>query len=260
MKKRLPSFSLDFTGQSKRVVQTLLTGMLTALPLILTLGIVGWVGNFLFELAGPDSVVGRLLASVGLPVRGGAFPAIVSYLSALVIVLLVLYGFGRFVQSGMKERWEGLTQKLLRRVPLIGPIYDVTAKFVGLFEKREKAELKGMSPVWVHFGGKGGTATLALMPTHETVPIGENEYHVVLIPTAPVPFGGGLFYVPLEWVEPAEFGVEALTSIYVSMGVTAPQILRASAEGKLITDPVTKETLVPKPTASERDDDIRGGR
>ena len=47
----------------------------------------------------------------------------------------------------------------------------------------------------------------------------------VLIPTAPVPFGGGLLFVPAEWVVPAAVGAEALTSIYVSMGMTAPQFL-----------------------------------
>jgi uncharacterized membrane protein len=47
----------------------------------------------------------------------------------------------------------------------------------------------------------------------------------VLVPTAPVPVGGGLIYVPEEWVSPANVGVEALTSIYVSMGVTSAQYL-----------------------------------
>ena len=40
---------------------------------------------------------------------------------------------------------------------------------------------------------------------------------------------GGL-YVPEAWVTPAEIGVEAVTSIYVSMGLTSPQYLpRADA-------------------------------
>jgi uncharacterized membrane protein len=40
-----------------------------------------------------------------------------------------------------------------------------------------------------------------------------------------VPIGGGLLFVPQEWVSPAAVGAEALTSIYVSMGVTAAQHL-----------------------------------
>jgi len=43
--------------------------------------------------------------------------------------------------------------------------------------------------------------------------IGEQQYHVVLFPLAPVPVGGCLVYVALEWVKPADFGVEALMSI-----------------------------------------------
>jgi uncharacterized membrane protein len=53
--------------------------------------------------------------------------------------------------------------------------------------------------------------------------IGEHQYHVVLVPSAPVPVGGCLVYVPVQWVKPADFGVEALMSIYVSMGVVSPQ-------------------------------------
>jgi uncharacterized membrane protein len=47
----------------------------------------------------------------------------------------------------------------------------------------------------------------------------------VLIPTAPVPVGGGLLYVPESWVTRADVGIEAVTSIYVSMGLTSPQHL-----------------------------------
>ena len=40
-----------------------------------------------------------------------------------------------------------------------------------------------------------------------------------------MPVGGGLLYVPEAWVTPAHIGVEAVTSIYVSMGLTSPQHL-----------------------------------
>ena len=37
-----------------------------------------------------------------------------------------------------------------------------------------------------------------------------------------MPFGGALIYVPVDWVKPAEGGVERLLNVYVSMGVTPP--------------------------------------
>ena len=52
-------------------------------------------------------------------------------------------------------------------------------------------------------------------------------FHGVLVPTAPVPVGGGLLFVPAHWVVPAAVGIEGVTSIYVSMGVTAAQYLGA---------------------------------
>ena len=46
-----------------------------------------------------------------------------------------------------------------------------------------------------------------------------------------MPVGGGLLYVPSEWVTPADVGVEGLTSIYVSMGITSKQHLGAAPGG-----------------------------
>jgi uncharacterized membrane protein len=41
-----------------------------------------------------------------------------------------------------------------------------------------------------------------------------------------VPFGGALLYVPVTWVRPARIGVDKMTAIYVSMGITPPPSLR----------------------------------
>lgn len=58
--------------------------------------------------------------------------------------------------------------------------------------------------------------------------IGGERYHVVLVPSAPVPVGGCLVSVPAAWVKPANIGVETLMSIYVSMGVASPLIATLS--------------------------------
>ena len=53
--------------------------------------------------------------------------------------------------------------------------------------------------------------------------LGGETYHVVLVPSAPVPVGGALVYVPVKWVKPADIGIEGLMSIYVAMGVAPRQ-------------------------------------
>jgi uncharacterized membrane protein len=44
-----------------------------------------------------------------------------------------------------------------------------------------------------------------------------------------VPVGGGLIYVPEHWVTPANVNIEAVTSIYVSMGLTSAEHLPRAA-------------------------------
>ena len=48
---------------------------------------------------------------------------------------------------------------------------------------------------------------------------------MVIIPTAPVPFGGALLFVPADNIVPADMSVDAMMSIYLSMGISAPEHL-----------------------------------
>ena len=105
-----------------------------------------------------------------------------------------------------------------------------------MFEPREDSSLKNMAPVWCTFGGEGGTAVLALLPSPEPIVLEGYSYHGILVPSAPVPVGGGLLFVPPDWVRPAGFGVEGLTSIYVSMGVAAPEVLAAAQRAAKTTE------------------------
>jgi uncharacterized membrane protein len=110
-------------------------------------------------------------------------------------------------------------------------VYDLARKVVDLFAQRDERGQSAMRAVWCHFGGVGGAAVLGLQSTPQPVQLGERGYLAVLVPTAPVPVGGGLIFVPQEWVTPADVGIEALTSIYVSMGVTAPEHLKPLRRG-----------------------------
>ena len=89
-----------------------------------------------------------------------------------------------------------------------------------------------MQPVWVRFGAAPsgaaeGVVVLALLANARPVWVCGQSSLAVLVPTAPIPVGGGLLFVPEHWVTPAALGAEALTSLYVSMGVTAPEHLPA---------------------------------
>lgn len=198
---------------------TFLAGLLASLPLILTFLLLGWVAGILRQFIGPGSLLGRMLAAIGLQLVEDEWKA---YILGALLLLAAIFMLGLIVQTGLRHYVKQAADRTIRRLPLIGTLYDATDRFVGLFDRNQKADLAAMSPVWCFFGGEGGTAVLALMPNPAIIELGGHAYRTVLVPTAPIPVGGGLLYVPAEWVKPAEIGVEQLSSIYLSMGITPP--------------------------------------
>lgn len=200
--------------------QTIMAGFLAVLPFLLTAVVVVWLAGFTRDYLGPGSIFGRFLSRLGVTIMRDET---IAYGVGVVALLLVFYLVGLVVLSTLRGRLTAFLDNTVGRIPLIGSMYSLSNSFIGMLERREEVDLKSMSPVWCFFGGDAGAAVLALMPTSELVHLKEKPYCGILIPTAPIPFGGGLIFVPKDWVEPADFGVEALTQIYVSMGLAAPQ-------------------------------------
>ena len=207
--------------------RTFIAGFLVLLPLAVTLAVIVWVGSLIFAYLGPDSAIGRILLSIGFNFSDSP---VVAYALGAIVVIGLVYLLGVAVESRLESRIRSLLDSLMQRIPFVGNLYDVTRRFVAIMEQRDQDGLKSMSPVWCCFGGEGGAAVLGLLPMPKPILIGGQNYHVVLVPSAPVPVGGALIYVPAAWVKPANIGVEALMSIYVSMGVASPQTVDGNPE------------------------------
>jgi uncharacterized membrane protein len=195
---------------SSHLLRTFVTGALAALPLAATVFVFWWAMSLLWRWLGPGSAMGSVLGGIGLGVTG----------SELV---------GYLIERAIGRSMALLVDRLLRRIPLVRTVWDLAQRMVGLLQQNPAGGAEGgarsLTPVWCHFGGPGGASVLALLSSSEPVDVAGRACLAVLVPTAPVPIGGGLLFVPQEWVSPADVGAEALTSIYVSMGVTAAQHL-----------------------------------
>lgn len=221
----------------KHPLRTLLTGALALLPLAATLLLLAWVFRLLAVWLGPGSAFGQLLIGIGL---GLTESELVGYGVGLMLVIALVYAFGLLVERGLEQGAAKLFEAVVQRIPVVRTIYEVAQRLVALVSRQDGDNLQSLSPVWLYFGGKPsanmtddapaqgkqGTAVLGFLSTPQAVLIGGRPYFGVLVPTAPVPVGGGLLYVPPDWVEPADIGMEAVTSIYVSMGVTSAQYLK----------------------------------
>jgi uncharacterized membrane protein len=175
---------------------------------------VGWLG--------PESSTGRLLGKLGLGVAGQEWSG---YLIGLLIAVVLLLGLGALIERGLNAWLVWLVAAVVGRIPVVRTIYETIEKFVQIFARRDRNELQSMRPVWCHFGGPGGVSALGLLSSPVPILVGGKSCYAVIVPTAPVPIGGGLLFMPVEWIESTEISMEAVTSIYVSMGLTAPQFL-----------------------------------
>lgn len=205
-----------------RLLRIFATGLLAALPLAATVFVFVWAARTLYAWLGPGSFVGSLLVALGL---GGYGSEVVGYLIGVAVVVVAVFVLGLLVQSRLRGSLARAVNAVLHRIPLVRSVYDLIRRFVDMLAQRDASGTRSMRPVWLHFGGPGQVAVLGLLSTPEPVLVGGEPYLGVLVPTAPVPVGGGLLFVPEQWVTPAPIGVEGLTSIYVSMGVTAKQHL-----------------------------------
>jgi uncharacterized membrane protein len=233
-----------------RVIGTFIAGLLVVLPIMLTIFLVVWVGRIVITFVGPNSTIGHLLIAIGFGLSAQTWLA---YLFGLLIVAFFIYVLGVMVESRLQHSVHNIIGSVMQRIPLIGYIYDLAKRLIAIIERKDDGGFKNMQPVWCFFGGEGGAAVLALLPAAEPIMLGGEPYHIILVPSAPVPVGGGLIYVPAKWVKPADVGIEGLMSIYVSMGVSVPKPTAMTASGtrRAAPKPAIAETPRKEPTGAE---------
>ena len=205
-----------------RAIRYFLAGVFATLPVVVTAALVIWVAGFLQQFIGPSAPLGRLLRTVGL---GFSSDTTMAYIIGWALVLLVIMVVGMFVEAGARGFFQRVFDALLSRIPLVGGIYGTSKQVVAMLDQKEGDRLSGMRAVFCTFGQEHGCGILALLVSPVTFRLEGRDYLIVIVPTAPVPVGGGLLFMPAETVRPVELTVESLMSIYVSMGVTAPQFL-----------------------------------
>jgi uncharacterized membrane protein len=213
-----------------RIARIFLAGLLVLLPILVTVIVTAWVAQLLQTYAGPNSLIGRLIVLLGLNLASSDTGA---YFLGFLIILGCIFLLGLFVETRLWPLVQTGLDSLISRIPLVSNVYELSKRFVAIVDRSgNKNNLQSMRPVWCFFGGEGGAAVLGLMPSPDPVQIGEHSYVGLLVPSAPVPFGGALIYVPTDWVKPADGGVERLMNVYVSMGVTPPQSMPSITDAR----------------------------
>ena len=111
--------------KARTMMATWFAGLLALLPLLVTISLLGWAINILDSVVGPKSVVGQLFAWVGQTIVDNP---IVGYFLGWIILLGAIYPLGIAVKSRLKKPLAALIDQTVRRIPVIGSLYDVAVR------------------------------------------------------------------------------------------------------------------------------------
>ncbi|MCD6120136.1 DUF502 domain-containing protein [bacterium] len=219
-------------GILKKVTTWFISGLITILPLALTIGLLGWIYTKIVSLFGKDSAIGRILVRTAethnLP---SSLTIICVYLAIIVLIILI----GAFVHIRARNRVSEWIKGLVNRFPVINSIYNSAEQVVGIFGKTPGAEGQGDDPahgsniVLVRFAN---TLILGMLPSQDAVDIGGVPHYMVYFPSTPVPMSGFNYLVPADSVFMTELKFDDLTKVLVSLGALAPQTLGGAIELK----------------------------
>lgn len=207
---------------TQRVKAYFVTGLIAILPLLLTVFIMKWIAGTIDGYIGPRTIFGQFLQSIGYkfsPISD----LTLAYILGVLLLLVSIFLLGVLLESGARKTMTAIAQRTIYQLPLLRAIYRTTDKFVNLMPSGDVDNLRGMRVVYVRFGqSPDSPGTLALMPSMDVFPLAGKDHWIVIIPTAPIPVGGAMLFVPTSSVFSTNMSMDGFAGSFVSLGVTTP--------------------------------------
>jgi uncharacterized membrane protein len=213
---------------ARHIAGLFLTGLLFLLPLLLTAIAIGWVLGQLGAVFGPGTFIGGLIAGLGQLASLGVAGRVAGFWLGLLLLIAGVTVLGGIIQAGARGLLETWVDGLLSRIPVVGKLYQPFAQLVRTMGGNSRDEMAAMAVVAVRFGD--GAEVLALLASPESFDVGNGPSRLILIPTAPVPIGGALLFVPEANVRALpELRFDDMAKFYITMGTVAHPALLAGA-------------------------------
>jgi uncharacterized membrane protein len=195
-------------------------GLMLAMPLLITLWIVGWIYSFL-EQKLIDPLAGLILWKLKWTTSRTELPywleTFVAPMIAVVLSLVILYTLDLLADTRLRRSvgWA------LRRVPVISHIYNpVQQVFESLESQPEQQRPQRM--VLIPFPHPGVKLPAFVTGTCRDIAT-DRTLLAVYVPTTPVPTSGFFLLVPEEEVTDLNWSTEQTLQAVMSGGLTSPR-------------------------------------
>jgi len=196
----------------RNIRKRLISGMLVLIPL----GFTFLVLRFLYR------ATAGALAPLVTEVFGSLPPAVLIVLSVLALLVLV-YVVGLVTAHVVGRRLLGAGEALLRRLPLVRPIYSGAKQVIETFSASDQESFRRV--VFVEYPRPGFKAVGFVTGTTEAAD--GRRFCRVFLPAALAPTAGALEFVPCDEVEDADLSVEEAMKLLISGGILSPSRLEA---------------------------------
>lgn len=205
----------------------LLTGVLTTIPLMVTVFVTSVFLDFLSNIGRPKTL---LVAKLIRPYSPDLAHALVedTWIQGIFAVLLTLLLFlllGWTVSKLIGRRILNALERLVAQIPVVTTVYGATKQLIDSFStKHERLE----QVVLIEFPREGMKAVgfVTRMMRDES---NGGELAAVYVPTAPNPTGGYLVITPVSSLTPLDWSVDQAMTFVISAGATAPDSIRYDA-------------------------------
>jgi uncharacterized membrane protein len=234
----------------KRAQRFVLTGLLTAIPIIVTWFIISLLLEAIRSVGQP------VLVWLAKQVEGSA-PWLAAYLRepvlvvvfSVVLVVAVLYALGWTAHRVLGRRLIRRFDLVMERIPLVKKIYGSTRTLLNSLQ---------------HKPGSGQRVVLIDFPTPEMKTVGfvtrtltdadsGRELAAVYVPTTPNPTSGYLEIVPIENVTMTNWTVDEAMTFIMSGGAVAPSQMNYDQSAKAKAEVEEESDASDEP--DEEDDD-----
>ncbi len=208
------------------IVRFFLTGVAALLPFVVTVFVITWIVRVADSYIGPSSSLGVFIAQ-----QVGEHQKYAAYAVGYLVVTLLILMLGFLVTRATISRVHKAVDSMFERIPLIGKIYKAVSQLVELLGNKDHGSVE-------RFGGVvqislGSVCMLGFLASSERYRLEDGREHfLVFIPNSPMPATGFSVLVPVEQIRRLDMPIEDMAKLLMSLGVLAPQVLKAPIENQ----------------------------
>ena len=196
-----------FRKVKKSVRNRLLTGILTLIPVVITVYVIrAFVTGF-------NGIVSPIINPFIRQILGTEIPGL-----AIIVAIILIYLLGLFTTNYIGRRLISKLEEWLNYIPLVRTVYGTVKKIISTFSfSREDFE----KVVFLEHPRKG-IWSMGFV-TGETTGSDGTIYYNIFLPTTPNPTSGWMLFIPKADVLPANMNVEEGLKTLISAGSIGPQ-------------------------------------